>query len=894
MQLEQLISVYTLLLNLAALMVCLFQYVSKPKKIWSNAISFFLANLLSNYYWCVYILVMGSYPNVSSLLAYFGWNAAFLILPFILFNSRYKEEKGFFSLLSLIPVPINIIQFMIYIQFGGLFNNIWQGGLATLSACMSLNSIVYYYKNKNNGALRPYVSFAVFLYIISEYVMWTASCYSFPSEWLNPYNYASLVSGVCYILIPFSIIRMYRELRDDKVNTSAYLEKVIKPVYAGVIVLCCIAGYVIALWMRYILLTATDESGRSDPFSVIAVMLFFVSVVIVLFSLTIILLVNVEGKSAESRFLKEEKVTAERSNAAKSDFLANMSHEIRTPLNAILGMNEIILMDSLKGRDELPGEREDIRNIFSDICNYSGNIESAGNNLLYIINDILDLSKIEAGKMDIINADYKLSSVVNDVVIMMDFKARSKGLDFKVFVEPSIPDTLRGDEVRIRQVITNILNNAVKYTIKGSISFAVTFERHVNEEGEKTIDLIFSVKDTGIGIKEEDIERLFNKFERMELEKNSNIEGAGLGLTITKSLIDLMDGTISVNSIYGSGSEFMVTLPQRVVSDEAIGNLHEKFEKSINERKVEKEQLHAPRAHILVVDDTSVNLLVVKGLLKNTGIRIDTAESGQESILLCAENKYDIIFMDQRMPGMDGVTAMHGIREEKKGLNADTPFICLTADAVSGAKERYISWGFDDYLTKPIDNGALKKMVMKYLPGEKTEKVLTNNKEEAAISGNKDITALPENKEEAAISENNDKTASPENKEEEASRENKDIVTPSIDKDIWDRNLGLIYSGGDADLYREILSDYVSNSETRIPELERLYKEKEWKDYGILVHALKSSSKMIGMTKLSKMAAGLEKAADSFDEAFIGREHGDMIALYKEVIALLNSEDDLI
>ncbi len=715
MFLEQMISMFSLVLNLIALTLCLFRYILKPKKTWTYALLFFLAMLLSNYYWCIYILVMNEDPNVSSLLAYFGWNLAFLILPVLVYKMRYEEEKKFFSPISLIPIPLNLVQFFIYIQYGGIFNNIWQETLTTLSICLSINSIMYFLKNRRKGAKFPYTAFVVFIYITFEYIMWTSSCYEWPSEWVNPYNYASVIDALCYILLPLAMIKTYRMLGEDKEKTTGRLQKYIRPIYIGVIMICCIGGYMLAIWMRHTLVLGIRRMGNADPFSVIAVMLFVVSIVIVLFSMAIILVVGFENKVAESEALKEEKTLAERSNAAKSDFLANMSHEIRTPLNGVLGMNEMILMESLKGRDELPDDRGSIRKIFSDICNYSGNINSAGNNLLSIINDILDFSKIEAGRMEIVSTNYKLSSVLNDVSNVIAYKAKDKGLQFDVDVDPSLPDVLFGDEVRIRQVMTNILNNSVKYTRKGSVSLSVRAE---NRE-EKNMVLVTSVKDTGIGIKEEDLKRLFGKFERMDLEKNSSIEGTGLGLAITKSLIDMMGGRIEVESVYGQGSVFTIILPQDIVSDEPIGDFREKFRKSVSDMKAKKEIFHAPKAKVLIVDDTKTNIIVAKGLLRKTEINIDTAESGDQAIGLASVNVYDIIFMDQRMPGMDGLTAMREIKKDEEGINKNTPVICLTADAVSGAKERYIADGFNDYLTKPIDSSALEAMVFKYLPKEK-------------------------------------------------------------------------------------------------------------------------------------------------------------------------------
>ena len=336
-----------------------------------------------------------------------------------------------------------------------------------------------------------------------------------------------------------------------------------------------------------------------------------------------------------------------------------------------------------------------------------------------VINDILDFSKIEAGKLEIVNSDYQLGSVLNDVCNMITFRAKSKDLIFNVSVDETLPETLYGDEVRIRQVITNILNNAVKYTKEGSVTLTVKGENEP-EDPEGSMDLIISVKDTGIGIKEDDIKKLFGKFERMDLKTNSNIEGTGLGLAITKNLLSLMNGSISVDSIYGKGSEFTVKIPQKIVSAAPLGNFRERFEKSIRETKSRRTTFKAPGAIILVVDDTRMNLKVVTNLLKKSEIKIDTALSGRDSIQLARQKVYDVILMDQRMPEMDGTTALKEIR--KKGLNTETPVICLTADAISGAKERYIAEGFSDYLTKPVDGTELETMLKRFISADKTVK----------------------------------------------------------------------------------------------------------------------------------------------------------------------------
>ena len=421
-----------------------------------------------------------------------------------------------------------------------------------------------------------------------------------------------------------------------------------------------------------------------------------------------------QQQSYEAELLRVEKTAADAANAAKSNFLADMSHEIRTPINAVLGMNEMILRETTD----------------PNIKTYAGNVESAGKNLLSIINDILDFSKIEAGKMEITDAPYKLSSVLNDVTNMITFRARSKDLSFDVHVDESIPDELYGDEVRVRQIVTNILTNAVKYTKEGGVTLDVKAKprpdlmRREEDAADPNalkgfIDLIVSVTDTGIGIKEEDKEKLFQKFGRVDLQRTNTIEGTGLGLAITGNLLSLMHGDVKVDSTYGKGSTFTIRVPQGIISTDAIGDYHKKLEKSMQDRKAYHESFRAPDAHILVVDDTVMNLVVLKGLLKKTQAVLDTAPGGEEALKLAAEKAYDLILLDQRMPGLDGTETLQRLRDDTDGPNANTPVICLTADAVQGARERYLQEGFTDYLSKPVEGPVLEGALAQYLPADK-------------------------------------------------------------------------------------------------------------------------------------------------------------------------------
>ena len=346
---------------------------------------------------------------------------------------------------------------------------------------------------------------------------------------------------------------------------------------------------------------------------------------------------------------------------------------------------------------------------------YAQNLRNAATNLLQLINDILDFSKIEAGKMEIIPAEYHLSSLLNDLINMIQKRAENKGLSFEVEAGAKIPSVLFGDEIRIRQIITNILTNAVKYTEKGGVTLRVNYIP-IDDEN---IYLCISVSDTGIGIKPEDIKKLYSAFERIEEKRNRNIEGTGLGMNITNKLLKMMGAKLTVDSVYGQGSNFSFQIVQQVMNPEPIGDFKENFKKSLSGKREYHETFTAPDAKILVVDDTVMNLTVVKGLLKQTKIKIDTALNGKECLNLVQKNLYDIIFIDHMMPGMDGIETLKAIKVLDNNLNKNTPVVSLTANAISGAREQYLAAGFQDYLTKPINSAQLEALIVKFLPREK-------------------------------------------------------------------------------------------------------------------------------------------------------------------------------
>ncbi len=402
---------------------------------------------------------------------------------------------------------------------------------------------------------------------------------------------------------------------------------------------------------------------------------------------------DITEKIAYITQIEQERRNADKANAAKSSFLASMSHEIRTPLNAVLGMDEMIMRE----------------NDVEEIHKLAGNIMDAGKSLLALIDDVLDFSKIESGMMNIVNGNYDYSQAIRELYSIVTYRATKKGLELIFDIDENIPRKLNGDELRIRQILINIINNAVKYTKVGWVKVSSKCE-WIDEEN---IVLEVSVEDTGIGIKKEDIPRLFEKFKRFDENKNHSVEGTGLGLSIVYGLLNMMGGEVLVKSVYQRGSKFTVRIPQRVVDKTPIGCFNANY---LTERKEYKESFKAPDARILVVDDNLINLKIVEGLLKQTMIQIDKVTNGYDCLIQVKNNKYDLILLDHMMPEMDGVEVLKRLKTMELNKSNEAPIIALTANAIAGAKEEYLNYGFSDYVAKPIDATELEEVIKRYLP----------------------------------------------------------------------------------------------------------------------------------------------------------------------------------
>ena len=530
--------------------------------------------------------------------------------------------------------------------------------------------------------------------------------------------------------------------------------------------------------------------------------------------------VNEQRKDYEAKVLKLEKTAADIANKAKSDFLADMSHEIRTPINAVLGMNEMILR---KSDDE-------------KILDYASNIKSAGNTLLSIINTILDFSKIEDGKMELVPVEFTVNDLTHNLVNTISERAKAKGLELKVDIDETLPSKLYGDDVRISQVIMNLLTNAVKYTEKGSVTLCIRKKEIVDD------NLIFyvAVKDTGIGIRREDIDKLAISFERLEEKRNRHIEGTGLGISIVTKLLEMMNSRLEVESEYGKGSVFSFYLKLKIADAAPVGKYQDRRSGAVRVA-ADAQKYISGGAKVLITDDNEMNLKVASNFMQLFGITPEVCTSGEETIRLMREKKYDLVLLDHMMPKMDGIETLEILKKESL-IDERTVVIALTANAVVGAKEQYLNAGFNDYLSKPIEIKELEKMLRKYLPENPKEESQSTSAAETPVMSDDPLEALS--------------------------------------KLGLHTSEGISYCGGEEGFYFEILGDYAKAAGDNAEKLNRLKAEDNLGDYRILIHSVKSASKTIGARELYRDAYELEKASDSGDKAYVINNHERFVEKY--------------
>lgn len=528
----------------------------------------------------------------------------------------------------------------------------------------------------------------------------------------------------------------------------------------------------------------------------------------------------------EAEKAKEE---AEAANRAKSLFLAKISHEIRTPVNAIIGMNEMIFRESND----------------SQIRHYAHDAKDSSLAMLNIINDLLDTTKLEAGMMELIPVNYHMGSLLNDIYNMLHVKAKEKGLELLFEVSPSLPSEFYGDDKRLHQVLTNLLTNAVKYTNTGTVTLLVS---SLEEQGQAK--LFFRVSDTGIGIKEEDIDKIYDAFRRFDLSQNRHVEGTGLGMNIVQQILKLMDSTLEIKSTYGVGSEFSFSITQPIVNAKPLEDFR-KMRPNTDWKQPYQNDYTAPGAKVLVVDDNQINLKVFCNLLKQSRIQVTTATSGKECLNLLSQNNYQMIFLDHMMPEMDGLATFRAIKNQH--LATDIPIIMLTANAILGSRERYLQEGFHDFLSKPILAEKLDQMILKYLPG-------------------KYILRKTDAKSESL--EENNSTDSP--------FERLCVLLPEIDTSI-----GLATCSGDTSFYMELLQDFIV-----LPiksELQDYLKHKDASNYCIRVHGFKSTSYSMGAKALGDLAYQLEMLSRESSWEPIPTLQEELFRQYDHICSTINS-----
>jgi len=558
---------------------------------------------------------------------------------------------------------------------------------------------------------------------------------------------------------------------------------------------------------------------------IISLIVWIYGLLLLLFIVGSVYLAGMEEKARESDELREAKEIAERASNTRGAFLANMSHEIRTPINAVMSLNEMILRETKE----------------AEIKDYALKIQNASQSLLGIVNDVLDFSKIDSGKMELVPVPYNLIELISALVNMIKIRAENKGLELKFTISENLPTVLHGDDVRMRQIIVNLLTNAVKYTDKGCVELIIDGEMK-NKQNSRVLNMHVEVRDSGVGIKSEDMKDLFRTFRRIEESRNRTIEGSGLGLTISSRLLNSMGSELMVESEYGVGSTFYFDVEQLVIDATPVGNVIEKLEESLDTYTY-KETFTARNAQILAIDDVEINLFVFNGLLKKTEIQIDTATSGKEALEMMAQKKYDLVFIDHMMPEMDGVEVLHRMRR-RNFMNEGTPAIAFSANAIVGAHDFYLIEGFTDFLEKPVDGNKLENMLKTYLPKDKID-FLNEVCEKAEIEIPKEIVV-----------------------EEEP---------------LLDEKTGIRFSGSEV-IFHKVITTFTGSAKKDKKEISDLYDRRDYQNYIVKIHGLKSAARIAGAPKLSKLAERLEFAGKAGDYEQIHQEHEELLKLYEKTV----------